>query len=88
MRSKRRSRGPVIQHSCGCMTGMISVIATIAWYITTGAGPAHDVPSRIAVGAAYALTAAVIGKLVGISWSIVHPRRPRVAKQAIHSQRR
>lgn len=51
------------------------MIATIGWYLATGAGTGHDLVGRVAIGAAYALTAAVIGKLVGMGWSVVRPRR-------------
>jgi hypothetical protein len=81
MAGRRGSDGAARQHSCGCMTGMLSMIATIGWYIATGAEAGHHAVARVAIGAAYALTAAVIGKFVGMGWSVVRPGRSRDATQ-------
>ena len=80
MAGQGRFNGSATQHSCGCTAGMVSMIAAIAWYIATGAEAGHDVVRRVAIGAAYALIAAVIGKLVGMGWSIVRPGRSRAAR--------
>jgi hypothetical protein len=60
---------------------MLSMLATIAWYLATGAEAGHHVVARVAIGVAYALTAAVIGKFVGMGWSVVRPARSRDATQ-------
>lgn len=58
-------------HSCGCTTGLVTMVLAIAWYVGTDVASASGPFHRIALGAATALGSAVAGKLGGMAWSRV-----------------